>query len=517
MSHTAVLAFAVLFVPATSVAGGIYVPGVGPHAQARAGAFVARADDATALAHNPAGFARQHGTSLYLGANLVRFDQSYTRAGSYEPAPEEVLPYAGQPYPKVTDNGASNLGLGGFAPIPLLAFATDLGKPHSKFRFGGGVFAPHGAGSHDFDEHVELPDGTLAPAPQRYDVVRQSGLIAFPSVAAAYTVTSSLSVGARLSWGIASIETTRVGWAVRNYDEYTEKDGVVEATASDPFIPSLGIGLIYQAYRWLELGAAYSSPSNIHAKGTQKTTLGSAVPSSISIVPVPDEFARCAAGGTPERLKSCADVTLPQTATIGARWIGRSRGGAEFADIELDVRWEDWSAGANAVSVTDAENAGVRLNEVVIRHGFRDTFSFRLGGSYTLPAAGQRLTMRAGAAYDTAAAPLSWTRLDMDGKSRVTLTTGVAYELGRFRVDVGGGVVLEGDRNVPNTCQPPDGPTVTSEGCDGTGEQTPVLERESPDPSSPLQGPLNQYQSPYNAGLYESGYYLLSLGLSTRF
>ena len=82
---------AILAAPVAASAGGLFVPGYGSQAQPRAGAFVAKADDASALYYNPAGLAWQKGTSLHLGMNFIDFDQTYQRAGVYE-TPEEEGP-----------------------------------------------------------------------------------------------------------------------------------------------------------------------------------------------------------------------------------------------------------------------------------------------------------------------------------------------------------------------------------------------------------------------------------------
>ena len=49
------------------------LPGYGSAAQPRAGAFVAKADDPSAVHHNPAGLAKQRGTVVQIGFNLVSF------------------------------------------------------------------------------------------------------------------------------------------------------------------------------------------------------------------------------------------------------------------------------------------------------------------------------------------------------------------------------------------------------------------------------------------------------------
>src|SRR5688572_18892853 len=86
LASVATLMFAVaVAVAGPAHAGGLIVPGYGSQGQPRAGAFVAKADDPSALYYNPAGFARQRGTSVQIGLNFIDFSQRFRRAGAYEP------------------------------------------------------------------------------------------------------------------------------------------------------------------------------------------------------------------------------------------------------------------------------------------------------------------------------------------------------------------------------------------------------------------------------------------------
>src|SRR5262245_46834598 len=105
---------AVLLVPGTAAAGGLFIPGTGPQAQARAGAFVAKADDPSALFHNPAGFAQQDGWVVHVGANLVDYHISFDRDGVWEQAAGANISYAGDDYAAVEDESSPKIGLGPF-------------------------------------------------------------------------------------------------------------------------------------------------------------------------------------------------------------------------------------------------------------------------------------------------------------------------------------------------------------------------------------------------------------------
>lgn len=501
-------------------AGGMSLPGTGPQPQARAGAFTAKADDPSALAHNPAGFAKLDGTVVTVGFNLVDFSLSYQRTGSYEASGRDEV-WEGQPYPTIKDESHPDLGIGEYQAIPLVAVSTDFGRPSLPVRAAIGLFAPQGYPGRDFADNIDVGVGEDAPAPQRYDIMEQHATVVAPTLAVAYSPLDVLDVGARFSWGYAKTGGKKALWSVRNYEEWPGRDAVFTLDAKDAFVPSFGLGLLYRPASWVELGAAYNSRISIRSKGTGTSDIGGGILEGLETIPIEDQYTLCGPGGEVGALISCLDFDIPQNATVAARYVFRDESGAERADVELDVRWEDWSESTVTTIIVDGQisvdGAGyLPLNASVNRHGYQDVFSFRLGGAYSFPIGRNKLILRAGAAYDTRTAPLSWTRVDIDNKRRATLTTGIAFETSRFRVDLGGGRVLEPDNTVAQ-CQPPDGPSLDSPGCDGTGEDAPVLDRTAPDPGQPLQGPLNAIESPFNAGTYESGYTLFSLGLTTWF
>jgi long-subunit fatty acid transport protein len=500
-------------------AGGLFVPGYGSQAQPRAGAFVAKADDPSALYYNPAGLAKQKGTSLHLGMNFIAFNQDFQRTGSYE-APEgqaEPAPWTGDPYPAVRNESTPAVGFGRFQGIPLFGLATDLGGA-SPLVFGIGLIADHGYPERKISGDYQFEDPDRPPPPQRYDIVEQDVSAAFPSLAVAYRVVPEVDVGVRVSWGFAGSKARQVLWGIRNYPEDVHRDGQFFVKVHDNFIPAAGVGLLYRPADSLEIGASYHTPKSLNFKGEGQSALGNELglgpDAQDFIMPVNDDDVLCESGGTLTALKACVNLKLPQTASLGGRYIVRDSAGEERGDVELDVEWEDWSEASDVGVIVDGKSGltGLRLQPAVVRHGFRDTFSFRLGGSYGFDVGDDRLEARAGAAYDTAAAPLSWTRLDVDGMARTTLGGGLAYALGSIRLEVGAGVVVEQDRTVAE-CNT----SLDQLGCSSPDAQTPQAERESPDPVQPLTGANNQVESPFNAGTYSQSYVLLSAGATYAF
>ena len=141
-------------------AGGMNeAPEQGAQALARGGAFVAKADDASALFHNVAGLAGQElgGTKVWLGANLQASTFTFQRAGAYSGQAGKDEAWAGRPYPLVENVGTPS-------PLPMLAVVSDLGS--DRLGVGAGVFAPTANPGKRFPNTI----GT-APSPARYDVV----------------------------------------------------------------------------------------------------------------------------------------------------------------------------------------------------------------------------------------------------------------------------------------------------------------------------------------------------------
>ncbi|MBL4632554.1 MAG: outer membrane protein transport protein [Kofleriaceae bacterium] len=503
---------------ANAYAGGIFVPGAGPAAQGRAGAFVARADDPSAISYNPAGFAKLDGTQIYVGANFLRYVMSYQRTGVYEPTAgsDAPLPHEGQPFPKVSNNGDSAIGPFGAQIIPVFAISTDLGHPEWPVRFGFGLFSPQGFPDRDFGSTVTLDSGITAPAPQRYDVVNQKIIVSSPSLIVGYSPFDSLDVGIRASWGYAKLNGAKTIWGERNYEEDPGDDATFTLTdAVDKFVPSMGLGLLYRPSPSWEIGAVWNSKGEIRAQGTGNSVVGGgSTLGDIMIVPRPDDQVECDTGGVVGKLQACLSLDMAQNATIGGRWIYRDGAGRERADIELDVNWEDWSASTTSRvqvdGMVDANN--MRLRNLANHHGFKGVISTRLGGGYRMDMGDGEIEFKGGVAYDTKTAPDTWTRVDQDNKQRLTLTTGLSYSFGRYRFDIGVGIVLEPDITVADDCPGPDGfgPTVSEQGCNG---DTPVDERNRPSPGQPLFGEKSQFETPFNAGLYESGYLMFATGL----
>jgi long-chain fatty acid transport protein len=503
-------AAASLLTPRTATAGGIFAGEAGSQAQSRGGAFVAKADDPSALMHNPAGLAKTTHFAIFAGANIVQFWQSFDRDGVYQNYTDAVEPgtptYQGQEMPEISNSGPPQ-------PIPLLAFAGRWGNLAGAI----GLFAPQAYPNRDYPETVTTANGMTAPNPARYDIQKQESLAALPSIALAYRITDKLDIGVRGSWGFSTLKATSRLWALPNTEEDDQKDAVFKLDVKDTFIPAFGAGILFRPTPSLEFGASYSSEVNMAMKGTGTSELksrsgGKGLPIPV-VGPPPDNEALCATGGTMDALKACATILIPQTATVGGRYVWHDGLGREKADIELDVRWENWSAAKEIHVMVDAKLQTApfsNLNETVLYHGFQDVVSTRVGGAYALDVGSghDQIVLRGGVGYDTATAPDSWSRLDIDGAARVQIGAGASYQMGAWKFDLGGAGIIEPTRNV--TGLDPFDPATESADIDQD-------DRTNPDPTNPKSFPENQTVHPFNEGKFTSGYVVIATGLTYQF
>lgn len=528
----------------TAVAGGLILPGAGAVSTSRAGTGVASTEGGEALVLNPAGIAKSKGTTITIGAAIVNYAMSFHRNGSYDDYDDpalDPLPYEGDPYPVIENDPSPPLGIGPYQPVPVIAITSDLGGRVPGLSVGAGLYAPNAypfrnmnnvngqpffvassAGGYD-------PPTTFdaAPPPTRYDIVEQEAAIILPSVAAAYSITPDLDVGGRLSVGFSEVKSTVVVWGEpANYNEYIKKDGVFTLDAKDSFVMTWSLGATYRPAPAIEIGAQYTAPINMLAKGDALNSNGPQVTlNGEPIVVLPSGDTRCAPGGTRERLKGCVEFALPMTATVGGRYKFLGADGKVNGDLELNVDWQNWSAerASNYRVVVDGQVApesspdnGISLKDNIISHGLRDTFGVRLGGSWNFAAGPNTVTARAGVGYEMGAAKEGWERADFDGASRILGTIGGSYKLPRVSIDLGFGYIHQGTRTDSRTCNPVlQAPPY--EGCGPNGEQQPLADRQGPDPVNPIVNADQQLENPVNQGTFKSHYLLFMLGMSTWF
>ena len=454
-------------VPSLAWAGGFEIPDNGTEALGRGGAFVAKADDGTAMEYNVAGLARQDGFRVYVGANLIFHDVAFTAAGSYDGGtnPSMAPPYAGQPYPTVHDTG------GPFPPVPFLSLSYKLPeRPNApwlhRFTIGFAVYAPPSVGTHNYGvgsndttvsatdangkmymasnpppATVTLANGMVAPNPARYSLASANLLIVTPTLALAAEVTKWLDLGIAGQIVYANLALSAANYTPLGPSSCGQSG---ELAACDAYalvnVSGMTGALLLSAMAhptsWLDLGATVSTGADINASG------------SIHAVPAPNSPANLPdynAGFT---------THLPWWARLGGRYIARRADGTEQGDLELDLTYENWSSEkTDTLTVPDfpLSQGGNGIVAGLI-HNYRDTYGVRLGGAYNHRVSDKiELTGRLGVYFDSAATHYQDTNIDFNTMAKYAGTIGGGLRYKGFTVNLAYAYVYSPDRNVTNS------------------------------------------------------------------
>lgn len=268
---TASLLLALALAPGAARAGGTGFGAVGVAAVGRAGAFVARASDPTALGHNVAGIVGLDGVQWTASMNVGLWRHCFAREGRYDGVESGVETrttvfadsrYAtARPfYPEVCNDGAPTV-------VPQLLVTW---RPRPWFAVGAGLLTPAGIGTQRFPDRVETSAG-LAPSPSRYMVLATNVALIHPTIGVAFAPTGWLRVGAALqpSFGHFAGETTAN--AIGSQSPATDIQTAVDAWG---FFWAGNLGVMVQPAPWLTLGAhAHLNQSPVIFTGTTTATV----------------------------------------------------------------------------------------------------------------------------------------------------------------------------------------------------------------------------------------------------
>ena len=416
----------------------------GAEALGRAGAFVARGDNPSALYYNVATIGRMEpGTHLLLDVNLVLRDLSFQRAGEMNYAAADGFNVRGMPYPEVKDKG-------GLFPAPFFALVTDLGLD-SDFRFGFGLFAPAAIGRADFPSQSWVTnlagDRIPIPAPQRYDLLYMDIIFVWPTLAASYMITDDLAVGLAFQSGVINIKFQEDCVAFGNGDAVVA-DIRSNLDLWDWFVPAGMVGAWYRPSPWFELAFSVRMSDSISATGdmttisnpygvrgqdpvssdgwTQyNTASGERAPTARLSFGWPMVTARTGFRFVwpKDDVDIVGDTPDPELAAASARLPPHER---EWLDVELDVTYDMTSSVDTFRIKVDGvvpigygtPNLAVRPNAehpdqagiMELAHKWQDVVSVRLGGDVNL--LDGVLSLHWGTSFETSTVPEEWTRLD---------------------------------------------------------------------------------------------------------
>jgi long-chain fatty acid transport protein len=413
--------------PSLVWAGGFELPDNGTEALGRGGAFAAKADNATALVYNVAGFARQRGTRVLLDNNIFLPDYTFARSGSYPGDPNDpATPYAGQPFPKVSN------GAGPFY-APFFGVSTDFGKL-DRWTFAIGAYGPPSVGNRDWGTTVQQNGKTL-PAPGRYDLVSSNLLIVYPTLAAAVRATHWLDLGVAVHLAVASftLQTASVadlGSVLCPNAEYQPCDAPTHIETS-AVTATASFGAMIHPIDSIAIGVNLRGPVDVNSTGTVSTP-----------GPMAQKDAQSGEGTFTSH--------LPWQLRLGLRYIFL-HDRFEAGDIEVDGVYEPWAAAEGDGDRLDIDHLGFLSGiHAKIIHNYRDTVSARVGGAYNIKLPEGVLTLRLGGYFDSAATKYKDTRLDFDTMVKWAGTAGIGYRVRGVGLNVAYAYIWSPDRTVAN-------------------------------------------------------------------
>ncbi len=455
--------------PPAALAGGFEVGVNGARATARGGAFTVRADDPTAIDHNPGGLSKLHGTHLTLSHNTVHSRLTFTRAESVVAQPELSDPGSPNPLAPVT-NQAAWFALGG-----MLVAVTDFGL--KDFTFALGAYGPSAAGKQRYD----VKGGS------RWMLTELDAVIVYYSAAIAYG-RSNWGVGVTLQ--LAHQPETRLGLVVDGttggpqspYYSAADVLATIELAAPPAFTAIAGAW--WRPVDSIELAVSGRvMPAHLDATG------------DVALTNTPGGAQFSAKQLEVENSSAALSLVIPPTLKAGVRYIHLDAG-REVFDVELNVVYERWSMLENYT--VDLEGtiklfAAAQAPDVIIAKNWNDTVAVRLGGTYH---ASKALGISLGGYYESAAVPVNYSHLDFPSFARVGLGAGVEVHVGDVDLTLAYAHVFQETR-------------VVDERYGKVYQQRPIAEcPDNCDGFDPL---------PANAGKFETGFSTVSLSGTYRF
>lgn len=468
------------------LSAGISVGDQGAVAAGRGGAFVAKADDATAIEYNPAGLTSLHGTQLYLSNRFGYAHEQFRRAPllDWSEAGEGIPDYV--TFDTVNNEHTWQL-LG-----PMIVVSTDFGL--QSWAFALGTYAPAGISTQEFSQ-----DGG-----QRYMLTRRDTKILYYSLSAAWRYKDVFGVGVSLQWvDLAQLELQLIVNGDTTPGQVSPVSSLFDMAATVKGADHTGISAIlgFWVHPMPSFQLAFSGrliPTYLHADSELSLT-----PVFLSLEEAP-ELSR---NDNPDNNVTFA-MTLPMELRAGARYI-HLRGKRDLYDLELDVRYEFWSQMDEYIIdgkglYADVMGVSVEVGEIVIPKHWKNTFSVRFGGDMNV--IDNRLIIRAGTFYETAASRKNFAYVDFPATHRLGASAGTTLILGRFDVSLSYTYVYE----IPFSMSESNGQIYQQ--VPGSFCEAPYTDNNNCDAHYP-----EQPSATANSGVYVSSYHFSSLALSYRF
>jgi long-chain fatty acid transport protein len=350
-AHPLIIAATLSFaIPTQSFALGLRVPEQDTRAMARGNAFVATADNPSAVYYNPAGI-----SMLYQGASLQRHSVSLSPNGKGYVAPEEPqfdgesglrsrLNFLG--ITLETEFSPSGGGRGfdikrDFQVVPS-SYMTYR-SPGSRFTFGFGSYAPYGLG-------IEWPEDNQF---RRQSIGGELMYLSFnPVVAYQVSDTLSIAAGATINYGRAKLKRG----VIAPHDMF-EFDG-------EGWALGWNAGLMWRPSEKHSFGVNYRSQTDINFEGDSHLAINSfKIPTPGGSVTVP---------AVESRQNADVGIKFPQHVMVGYSYRPTPKW-----NLEVNADWTDWD-NLNTLFLRQ------RTGDIALDFNYESSWMYSAGASYLL-------------------------------------------------------------------------------------------------------------------------------------
>jgi long-chain fatty acid transport protein len=364
-------------------------PVEGSKAAAMGTAFVAVADDPSAIAHNPAGLTQLKGANLYGGMSFVIPSTTYTNpSGQSEETKFQV-----------------------FFP-PHLYFSSDLGT--KDMRIGVGIYSPFGIGGAKWSK-----DGLT-----RYNSTESmiATLAINPTVA--WQVMPSLSIGIGVDYMLSRTQAKRMV----DQSALGARDGeIILKGFGDGW--GYNFGLLFTPDKRLSLGFAYRSRIKVtHNGDIEFKHIAPALQGSF--------------GGSDFKTDMHTSSTFPEDISFGIAYRPSER--LTFA---FDAEWMGWSSFKSAELDLEDEVPSAHFSDSSAPLDWKNAWLIKFGAEYRL---NESLSLRGGYVYVETYVPDH--TLDAANPSAVqhNFSIGLGYKMKNLVLDFFYNAGFHEDRNVRN-------------------------------------------------------------------
>lgn len=361
----------------------------GARAAGMAAAFVAVADDPSALLHNPAGLASLEGTNLYLGATAIMGSTVFENpAGETEEVDFQVH------FP------------------PHFYISRDFGN--EDIAFGIGVYSPFGIGGREWRE-----DGLT-----RYIATKNLiGTLAVNPVFA-YRVSPSLSFGLGLFYIYASCESARM---IDQSALETEDGKFTLKGQGGGFGYNLSV-LIHSGQK-ISFGVAYRSGVEVDQDV------------DISLTNLAPAF-QPLTGGSSLDIDAETSLDFPQVLSFGIAYRP-----TDSLTVGLEIEWTEWSRFNRMDLDLKKEIPSAGISDFAIDFDYQDTWFFKIGAEFKIK---DNYFLRGGYAYITNPVPDHTLNPGNPDADQHSLSVGFGYKKEKWAFDFFYAADIFEDRAVDN-------------------------------------------------------------------